>query len=184
MAETWARWHLVVVVWALALPAVALLGWLLFRHRTRRRGDRETARRTTLTDLGMIAGTAPWLWMMFTPVPNDRSVDLIPLLDIAEQLRDDPARAAVQAVANLLVFSAYGFFAPIRWRVGAVRVTLVAAAASAVGETLQYVLALGRVSSVDDVLLNGLGAGLAALCSYRWWLSRRAERSTAARRRL
>jgi glycopeptide antibiotics resistance protein len=43
-------------------------------------------------------------------------------------------------------------------------------------ETAQYALALGRVSSVDDVLLNALGAGLAAVGSRRWW-SRRAAAS-------
>jgi glycopeptide antibiotics resistance protein len=37
-------------------------------------------------------------------------------------------------------------------------------------EVLQYVLDLGRVSSVDDVLVNAVGAVLAALCSRRWWL--------------
>ncbi|MCF4123280.1 VanZ family protein [Antribacter sp. KLBMP9083] len=36
-------------------------------------------------------------------------------------------------------------------------------------EVLQYALDLGRVSSVDDVLLNTAGALLAAACSYRWW---------------
>jgi glycopeptide antibiotics resistance protein len=36
-------------------------------------------------------------------------------------------------------------------------------------ETLQYVLRLDRVSSVDDVLVNTAGAVLAALASRRWW---------------
>lgn len=36
-------------------------------------------------------------------------------------------------------------------------------------EVAQYVLRLDRVSSVDDVLINAAGAGLAALASRRWW---------------
>jgi hypothetical protein len=34
-------------------------------------------------------------------------------------------------------------------------------------ESSQYLLHLGRVASVDDVLVNAVGAGLAAACS-RW----------------
>jgi glycopeptide antibiotics resistance protein len=44
-----------------------------------------------------------------------------------------------------------------------------AAAGSILVELSQYVLRLERVSSVDDVLLNTAGAGLAALASRQWW---------------
>jgi glycopeptide antibiotics resistance protein len=36
-------------------------------------------------------------------------------------------------------------------------------------ELAQYVFRLDRVSSVDDVLINAAGAGLAALASRPWW---------------
>jgi hypothetical protein len=36
-------------------------------------------------------------------------------------------------------------------------------------ETLQYALALGRVSSIDDMLLNAAGAGVTGLVTRRWW---------------
>jgi glycopeptide antibiotics resistance protein len=52
-------------------------------------------------------------------------------------------------------------------------VALVAAGLSVVVEVLQFVLQLGRVSSVDDVLINALGAALASLLSVRWWRARR-----------
>ncbi|MBB4938212.1 glycopeptide antibiotics resistance protein [Streptosporangium album] len=39
-------------------------------------------------------------------------------------------------------------------------------------ELLQYALRLGRVSSVDDVLINTAGAVLAALITRRWWAGR------------
>jgi glycopeptide antibiotics resistance protein len=40
---------------------------------------------------------------------------------------------------------------------------------SAAIEITQYALDVGRVSSVDDVLLNATGALLAGLASRRWW---------------
>jgi len=44
-----------------------------------------------------------------------------------------------------------------------------AAGCSALLEIAQFVLRLDRVSSVDDVLLNAAGAGIAALASRYWW---------------
>ncbi|MGC5287613.1 VanZ family protein [Micromonospora sp. DT231] len=49
------------------------------------------------------------------------------------------------------------------------RIVALAAGCSVGVEAAQYVLRLDRVSSVDDVLLNAAGAGLAALASRRWW---------------
>ena len=63
----------------------------------------------------------------------------------------------------------------MRWRLGGRTrgvlgvVAAGAAAGSLLVETLQWALGLGRVSSVDDVLLNTLGAVLAALVTRPWW---------------
>ena len=64
---------------------------------------------------------------------------------------------------------AYGFLAPVRWSIHPLWVVATAAAASATVEFLQWALHLGRVASIDDVLVNAAGAGLAAACSRRWW---------------
>jgi glycopeptide antibiotics resistance protein len=79
--------------------------------------------------------------------------------------------ALVQVVGNLLVFAALGFLTPVRFAALASipRVLALAGSCSVLVEVAQYVLQLHRVSSVDDVLLNTAGAGLAALASRRWW---------------
>jgi glycopeptide antibiotics resistance protein len=77
----------------------------------------------------------------------------------------------IQVAGNLLVFTALGFFGPVRSAALAsvTRILALAAGGSVLIEAAQYVLRLDRVSSVDDVLLNAAGAGLAALASRRWW---------------
>ena len=64
-----------------------------------------------------------------------------------------------------------GFLVPLRFPALASvpRILALAAGCSVLVEAAQYVLRLDRVSSVDDVLLNAAGAGLAALASRRWW---------------
>lgn len=59
-------------------------------------------------------------------------------------------------------------------------VCAIACAASIAIETAQWALGLGRVCSIDDVLLNTLGAVPAALLSLRWWRTRSGEPVTAA----
>jgi glycopeptide antibiotics resistance protein len=121
-----------------------------------------------LAEVGIVYGTLPWVWM--TMLPGSRAgevpgrVSLVPLLDLL-------AMGRVQVVGNLLVFAALGFFAPLRFAALASvpRILALAASCSVLVETAQYVLWLDRVSSVDDVLINAAGAGLAALASHRWW---------------
>jgi glycopeptide antibiotics resistance protein len=98
-------------------------------------------------------------------------VSLVPLQDLFTIFADGPVRATGQIVGNLLVFAALGFFVPIRFAALASvpRILALAAGLSILVEAAQYVLQLDRVSSVDDVLLNAAGAGLAALASRRWW---------------
>lgn len=157
------RWLSVVVVVVAGLPA----GWFVARRLVRRavaRGQPSSvARRNALAEVGMVAGTLPWLCVVLTPLPAAGAVRLVPVVDLAQVLDGHPLTAFFQIVGNLLVFAAFGLLAPVRWRVGPATVMAVVAAASTTVETLQHVLALGRVSSIDDVLLNTAGAGLAAL---------------------
>jgi glycopeptide antibiotics resistance protein len=79
--------------------------------------------------------------------------------------------AVAQIGGNLLMFAAFGALAPLRLQALARLPVIIglAAAGSLAVETLQYVLALGRVSSIDDMLLNAAGAGVAGLVTRRWW---------------
>ncbi|UQU64948.1 VanZ family protein [Couchioplanes caeruleus] len=163
MGAAWRDHGVTIVVALLVLPAASLLAYRWRRH--------SVSRRHAIAEVGMVAGSVPWAVMLFTPQPAPRSVDLVPLHDLPSWVAGDPGTAAAQIVGNLLVLAALGFFLPLRfvsfaslWRVAAVAVV-----ASGVVETLQWVLAIGRVSSADDVLVNTLGAVLAAAASRPWW---------------
>ncbi|MGY2148910.1 VanZ family protein [Nocardia gipuzkoensis] len=119
-----------------------------------------------------MTGTAPWLWMILTPTGRGRSVNLVPLRDLAEQLADD--WVIEQFGGNLLVFAALGFLLPVRrpWFARSYRILLAGAAASIAVEAAQFALAIGRHSSVDDVLFNAAGACLAGQLSRHLWVSR------------
>jgi glycopeptide antibiotics resistance protein len=127
------------------------------------------------TEVGAIAGTLPWLWMILTPLPQPGAVHPMPFQEVSGYFSVPPTEALVQVVGNLAVFAAAGALAPVRWRLGrgtgAVLAVVAgfAAAGSVLVETLQWALHLGRVTSVDDVLLNTAGAALAALVTRRWW---------------
>lgn len=168
------RWLPVVVVSFLSLPLAGAVTWLLARARADRGVISTDAWRTSAAEVGMVVGTVPWLWMILTPLPEPGLVFLVPLTDLWSQLHHPPLWVFYQITGNLLVFAAFGLLAPIRWRIRPLWVIAIAAAGSATVETLQWALQLGRVASIDDVLVNATGAGLAAVGSRRWWRIRTA----------
>jgi glycopeptide antibiotics resistance protein len=154
----------------LGIPLALLVVWFLASRR-RARGN-PAPWRTSLAEVGMVYGTLPWVWLTILPgsgageVPG--RVSLVPLRDVFSSFDDG---ASMQVIGNLLVFAALGFFAPLRFAALASvgRVLALGAGCSTLIEVAQYVLQLDRVSSVDDVLLNAVGAALAALASRHWW---------------
>ncbi|MFD2795734.1 VanZ family protein [Promicromonospora vindobonensis] len=152
-----------------ALPVAALVAWALARRRRRTLGTTAAWRRS-LAEVGTVYGTVPWVWVTMLPgsgagvVPGRLS--LVPLQDLVTM-------GTGGIIGNLLVFAALGALAPLRFAAlrSVPRVLALAAGCSVLIEVTQYVLRLDRVSSVDDVLLNAAGAGLAALVSRPWWRS-------------
>ncbi|GAA3727446.1 hypothetical protein GCM10022225_05990 [Plantactinospora mayteni] len=166
----------VVLITVAVLPLAGLAVWALARRRSVAGATPGWAWRRSLAEVGIVYGTVPWVWMIMLPgsqagaVPG--RVSLVPLRDLFTIFADGgPVTATGQVVGNLLVFAALGFLAPLRFAALASvpRILALAAGCSVLVETAQYVLRLDRVSSVDDVLLNAAGAGLAALASRRWW---------------
>lgn len=156
----------VVFMTLVGLPLAVLVVWALARRR--RAAGVPLAWRLSLAEVGIVYGTVPWLWMTMMPgsgagvVPG--RVSLVPLRDLV-------GMGPLGIVGNLLIFAALGFFAPIRFATLASvpRILALGVSCSVLVETAQYVLRLDRVSSVDDVLVNAVGAVLAALVSRRWW---------------
>ncbi|MBN6050891.1 VanZ family protein, partial [Nonomuraea sp. RK-328] len=172
MARTWELWGNIIIAAFLALPVVTAPAYLLARRRLR--AGHPAPVRTTLADVGIPAATLPWLWMILTPATGQEGVSLVPFTDLVTLVGASPGEVLTQVGGNLLVFAALGALLPVRGPrfASPARVAAVAAAASVTVEVLQYVLRLGRYSSVDDVLLNTAGAVLAALVTRRWWAPR------------
>ncbi|MGW2557182.1 VanZ family protein [Streptomyces sp. NPDC001635] len=169
------RWHGcfgtfngVVLMTLVALPLAALVVWALAHVRRAAGVPPARAWRTSLAEVGMVHGTVPLVWLTMMPGAGPgvapRRVSLVPLRDLVTM-------GPLGIVGNLLVFAALGFFAPMRFAALASvpRVLALGAGCSVLVETAQYVLWLDRVSSVDDVLVNAVGAVLAASASRRWW---------------
>ncbi|MET8798033.1 VanZ family protein [Nocardia sp. NPDC004568] len=164
-----------VLLTLVALPLAALVVWALAHRRTVTGTPSAWAWRKSTAEVGIVYGTVPWIWLIMMPgeqagaVPG--RVSLVPLRDLVAILSGGQMTATIQVVGNLLVFAALGFFAPLRFAslASVSRILVFAAGCSVLVEVAQYVLQLDRVSSVDDVLLNASGAGLAALASRTWW---------------
>ena len=169
MGAAWRDHSTTIIVALLVLP---LAGLATYSWRRRARTAREA-----LAETGLLVWTLPFLGMLFTPQGTPRSVDLVPLHDLPSWFAGDPGTALAQFIGNLAVLAGVGLFLPVRfgWAASLPRILVLAAVSAAVIETLQWVLAIGRVSSVDDVIVNTVGAVLAAACSRRWWVREKAD---------
>ncbi|WP_100447677.1 VanZ family protein [Glycomyces xiaoerkulensis] len=157
------------------LPLAIGAAGALAARRIRKGHPPRTARRDAIAEVGAVAGSIPLLFLGLTSRDGAVAVQLVPLVDLADLFASDPRVIVEQLAGNLLVFAAAGFFVPIRFPIGLGAIALGAALACTALEALQYLFLTGRVVSVDDALLNTLGAVLAALASRRWWRSRRQE---------
>jgi hypothetical protein len=169
MGAAWRDHSTTIIVTLLVLP---LAGVTAYRWRRRTR-----SRRDAFAEVGLLCWTLPFLGMLFTPQATARSVDLVPLHDLPSWLAGDPGTALAQVGGNLAVLAGAGLLLPVRfhWATSLPRILLLAAVSAILIEALQWVLAIGRVSSLDDVLVNTAGAVLAAACSRRWWAGRQAD---------
>ncbi|GAA3349914.1 hypothetical protein GCM10020358_73850 [Amorphoplanes nipponensis] len=164
MGAAWRDHGATIIVTLLVLPVAGVAAYL-WRRRSR-------SRRESLAEIGLLCWTLPFLGMLFTPQGTPRSVDLVPLHDLPSWLAGDPGTAVAQLGGNLAVLAGVGLFLPVRygWAASLPRILAIAVVSAVLIEALQWVLAIGRVSSVDDVLVNTAGAVLAAACSRPWWV--------------
>jgi len=174
----------ILITLLVGVPLGVLAVMLLARHRRARGWASPWAWRASVAEVGLVVGTLPWIWMIMTPTDGAGGLQLVPFHDLARVLGGQDT--IVQVVGNLLVFAELGFFLPIRFGLGrpgkvVLMVVLIAAGLSAILETLQFALHLGRIASVDDVIVNALGAALASLLSTRWWRSRARSSPSATR---
>ncbi|MDN3241143.1 VanZ family protein [Glycomyces tritici] len=158
------------------VPLGLLTAWVLAAARIRRGVPNRTAWRFSVAEVGAVFGTLPWLFLVLTPRGGDGGLQPVPFADLIDLASADPRTIIEQLVGNMLLFFLAGLFVPLRFKVGLLAVFLGGALGAALVETAQYAFGTGRVASIDDVLLNAVGALLGALASRRWWrASRRRE---------
>lgn len=162
---------------AVLIPSAAVTLAALARWRIRRGVPATRAWRRSAAEVGMVAGTLPWLVMTMWPIdlpPDAVRWYAVPLVDLARQLSGSPLDATTQIGGNVAMLLALGMAAPVRWaRLAGVRPLLALGVGISLAiETCQQVFGTGRLFSVDDVLLNGAGCLLGGLATRRWWCRR------------
>jgi hypothetical protein len=154
----------------LALPG-ALIVWVALAAWRRRRQAAQTAVFTAGLDTAILLAAGLAAALVSAPVAGmpASTLHLVPGQDLAE-LADDPG-AVWQITGNLVLLSPLGALCPLRIPPlrPLPRLALAAMAVSIAIETGQYLLHSGRVASTDDVLLNTLGATVAARLARSLW---------------
>lgn len=106
--------------------------------------------------------------VVFAVPPNpgvQTTVNLVPLVGLADNFSFDWEIAVVNAIGNVVLFLPIGAAVVWRFHAGIRRAVGIGVLLSVSVEGLQFVLNNGRSVDIDDVLLNGLGTlvGAAAM---------------------
>ncbi|WP_327129928.1 VanZ family protein [Streptomyces sp. NBC_01727] len=147
-------------------------------------------RREVLLDGLLASSVLPFLYVTLSQGYGDGTVvSLMPFGELSSSFGSSQIAFSdvtlLNVGGNAALLFVFGALVPLRSaHVAALgRVAAVAALLSASVEYTQYVLALGRVVSVDDVLVNTAGAVAGALMSRRWRRRRDADGSAGAENR-
>ena len=111
-------------------------------------------------DVALAASVAAILVLTLAPLDDEKDVQLLPFSDIVEALMP-PVHTwrLLTTAANVLLFVPFGAVLGLRgFRIG--KTAVIAFALSAAVESAQLLLVSGRTTSINDLLLNTLGAVL------------------------
>jgi hypothetical protein len=179
MTQAWRAFHELVPVLVVLVIAAGCLFLLLPR----------------LSDRGMrrVGVAAAGLWFaavclitlhprpaILTVDGSTRPVDLVPFRSVYDLLFSaDANTSAGQVLGNLVLFAPIGVLAPIIWpvaRAAGRNALLTGVGLAVLIEVSQWAMASGRVASIDDVLLAGVGTCLGYLLgapAMSWWIGLR-----------
>lgn len=152
--------------WSVLAGLAALsVAWVLL---ARRRGWGRAG-----AEVGTVAAGLPLLATAAVPMPGPHQpTTLQPGGTLAAVLTGEGTTAEMMhMLGTVLILVPLAALAPLLWRPARSmpRVLLAAAVAGILAEGLQHLLPTGRVSSLDDVVLLMVGAGLGALATRPWW---------------
>ena len=141
------------------LAAALAVGYLLVALLLVRHWSAGRSRVPALVALAAVVALALAMTLAgYHPHPGVRPVELTPLADVG-------SHTATELIGNLALLAPFGAFGRLLWRDRPLLVLGAAAVLSMSVEIFQYAASSGRVASVNDVLLNTLGAAVGWLCS-------------------
>ncbi|MET9483285.1 VanZ family protein [Streptomyces sp. NPDC006638] len=159
----------------IGVPACLVIAWVFHRWRGVGEPKNKGARNALLNGL-ILASVLPFLYVTLSHGYGTRkAVVLVPFKEIFVSFSSSQVAFSDVTLLNLggnaALLSLFGALIPMRSKrfAGTGRVAALAGLLSVSIEIAQYLLSVGRISSVDDVLLNTGGAVVGALLTRRWW---------------
>ncbi|WP_253769002.1 VanZ family protein [Goodfellowiella coeruleoviolacea] len=165
MEQLWRTFGNLIPIVLIVTPML-VVGWWALAVRRRGRQAAVQAYWTSGLDILIALFTLPVLYLVFVPIPGGvNNISLVPGSEVAKAFTYSSEAAVMQILGNLVLLTPLGFLVPLRTaRMRSLtRVILGAALVSIAIEILQAVLGIGRISTVDDVILNTIGAFVGAL---------------------
>ncbi|WP_078554389.1 VanZ family protein [Bacillus alkalicellulosilyticus] len=170
MEQLWRAFSQVIPLFLICIPFVIFVGWFLYYRKIKIGEEKKTAFLYSIINMFLLLSILGIL--MVTMLPGSLSgIQLVPLVSSIDVLFNSVHYTVPIRVLgfNVVLFIPFGVFMAIRMFSKSqviLLTTLIGMLLSIIIEVLQYALAIGRISNIDDVILNSFGTFLGAIIGY------------------
>ncbi|MBB5171934.1 VanZ family protein [Texcoconibacillus texcoconensis] len=171
MEQLWRAFSQAIPLLLILIPFVILIGWLFYNKNVKKGETKKKALYVVIINSFLILSIIGVLLVTLLPRPGGgQSVQLVPFLSIWDTLVNSVHYTGpIRNIGfNILLFIPLGFFLTLKLQsqYKLLRITIIGMLFSIGVELAQYFLAIGRVSNIDDVILNTFGTFVGVLMGY------------------
>ncbi|QOY34677.1 VanZ family protein [Anaerobacillus isosaccharinicus] len=170
MEQLWRAFNQVIPIFLICIPFIILIGWFLYYRKVKAGEEKKKALIYSIINIFLVLSIIGIL--MVTMLPGSLSgIQLVPFVSSIDVLFNSVDYTVPIRILgfNVVLFIPFGVFMALRIyskRKVILLTTLIGMLLSIIIEFLQYALAIGRISNIDDVILNSFGAFLGAIIGY------------------
>ena len=170
MEQLWRAFNQVIPIFLICIPFVILIGWFLYYRKIKFGKEKKKAILGSVINIFLFLSILGIL--MVTLLPGSLSaVQLVPFVSSIDVLFNSVDYTVPIRILgfNVVLFIPFGVFMALTMyskRKVILLTTSIGMVLSIIIEFLQYALAIGRISNIDDVILNSFGAFLGAIIGY------------------
>ncbi|SDC61312.1 VanZ like family protein [Pelagirhabdus alkalitolerans] len=166
MTQLWRTFNQVIPYFAVIIPFLILIGWAVYRRLRKKEKKKKEALYLASVNIFLALSSISIIMVTLLPRPYEgRTLQIIPFFSMWDNIVNfihytDLIR---NLGFNILLFIPFGLFLCLKLpSCKLMKITYIGMIFSICIEIAQFILSIGRITNIDDVILNTLGTFIGA----------------------